>query len=89
MFRYSLKAFDDGLKENWTPIKRKILWNLFIDHVIEIWKEYGMQNETIVSFVNETMERVFQEAQNEGVLEKAEHYAYWVSFMKRYYEFSV
>lgn len=84
MLRYSLKAFDDGLKEDWTPIKRTLLWDLLIDHVIGIWKEYGWKNETIVSFVNETMERVFQGAQDEGFLHKGEHYAYWVSFVKHH-----
>jgi len=73
------------LKEDWPPIKRKLLWDSYIDHVIEIWKEYGSGNESIVMFMNETMERVFQEAQDEGCLHKAEHYAYWVSFMKHHY----
>ncbi|XP_026819187.1 uncharacterized protein LOC113557844, partial [Rhopalosiphum maidis] len=73
---YTYKAFDDGLKVIWSPVKRKLLWNMFIEHVINIWKEFGVKN-TIASFVNENMERVFQGAFNEGFLYKAEHYAYW------------
>jgi len=77
-----LKAFDDGLKEDLTPTKRALLWDLFIDHVIGLWKKHGFKNETIVSFVNETMEQVFHRAQDEGFLHKGEHYACWVSFVK-------
>lgn len=72
------------MKEVWTPIKRKLLWDSFIDHVIENWKTCYWGNDEIFNFINETMERVFQEAQDEGFLDKAEHYAYWVSFMKHY-----
>lgn len=39
-----------------------------------------MENETIQRFVNEAMEKVFQEAYDSGVLHKAEHYVYWVNF---------
>lgn len=84
MFRYSIKVFTDSLKEDWSPEKRKILWNMFIDHMIKIWKGYVVNGRNN-NYVYALMERVFREAFNEGHLYKAEHYAYWVSFMKHNY----
>lgn len=80
-YRHCFKAYENGLKDNLPPKKRYKLWIFFIDHVIEIWKVYGMENETIQRFVNEVMEKVFQEAYDNGVLHKAEHYVYWVNFI--------
>lgn len=66
------------MKEN-LPLKNKHnLWNFYIDHVIEIRKSYRMKKETIRNFMNETMERAFQEAHDNKALRKAEHYIYWV-----------
>lgn len=41
-----------------------------------------MKKETIRNFMNETMERAFQEAHDNKALHKAEHYIYWVNFLK-------
>lgn len=84
MLRSSIKVFDDGLKESWSPSKRKILWEYYIDHIIDIWKEYNdciLIIEPIYTLVNETMEQVFQKAQNAGALHKPDHFAYWVIIM--------
>ncbi|XP_060844936.1 U3 small nucleolar RNA-associated protein 6 homolog [Rhopalosiphum padi] len=75
--RNCIKTYEDGLKEN-LPLKNKHkLWNFYIDHVIEIRKSYRMKKETIRNFMNETMERTFQEAHNNKALRKSEHYIYW------------
>jgi len=61
---------------------------MFIDHMITIWRTSTMENETIPRinyYVNVTMEQVFEGALHEGCLYKAEHYLYWVSFMKHNY----
>lgn len=49
--------------------------------MIEIRKSYRMKKETIRNFMNETMERAFQEAHDNKALRKAEHYIYWVCFI--------
>ncbi|XP_060845582.1 uncharacterized protein LOC132925185 [Rhopalosiphum padi] len=82
---YTFKAFDDGLKEIQSPVKRKILWNMFVEHVINVWKQFGVKDEGIAIFVNDNVKRVFQAAFDEGFLYKAEHYAYWVTFMNHNY----
>ncbi|XP_060856851.1 U3 small nucleolar RNA-associated protein 6 homolog isoform X2 [Metopolophium dirhodum] len=75
--RNCIKTYEDGLKEN-LPLKNKHkLWNFYIDHIIEIRKSYRMKKETIRNFMNETMERAFQEAHNNKALHKSEHYIYW------------
>ncbi|KAL5237589.1 hypothetical protein ACI65C_004999 [Semiaphis heraclei] len=72
-----IKTYEDGLKEN-LPLKNKHkLWNFYIDHIIEIRKSYRMKKETIRSFMNETMERAFQEAHNNKAIYKSQHYIYW------------
>lgn len=58
-----------------------MLWNFYIDHILEIRKSYRMQNEKIRKFMNKTMERVFQKAHsNTTTLLTAEHYIYWVHY---------
>uniref|UniRef100_A0A2H8TXJ3 U3 small nucleolar RNA-associated protein 6 n=1 Tax=Melanaphis sacchari TaxID=742174 RepID=A0A2H8TXJ3_9HEMI len=75
--RNCIKTYEDGLKEN-LPLKNKHkLWNFYIDHVIEIRKSYRMKKETIRNFMNETMERAFQEAHDNKALLNAEYYIYW------------
>ena len=77
-YRNCIKTYEDGLKEN-LPLKNKHkLWNFYIDHIIEIRKSYRMKKETIRNFMNDTMERAFQEAHDNKALLKAEHYIYWV-----------
>jgi len=86
MFRSSINVFVESLIENVLHEKRKILWNMFIDHLIEIWKQNAWKNEEFINaYVNSTMDEVFEAALNEGCLHKAEHYVYWVSFMKHNY----
>jgi len=81
-YRNCIKTYEDGLKEN-LPLKNKHkLWNFYIDHVIEIRRSYRMKKETIRNFMNETMERAFQEAHDNKALLKAEYYTYWVRFHK-------
>jgi len=77
-YRNCIKTYEDGLKENLLPKNKHNLWNFYIDHVIEIRKSYRMKKETIRNFMNETMERAFQEAHDNKALRKAEHYIYWV-----------
>lgn len=48
--------------------------------MIEIRKSYRMKKETIRNFMNETMERAFQEAFDNKALRKPEHFIYWVYF---------
>lgn len=57
--------------------KRRDLWTLYADHVIEVWKNLGITNNTIYSFIDETMKRVFHNAHDIRALHK-EHYVYWV-----------
>ncbi|VVC35172.1 Hypothetical protein CINCED_3A024145 [Cinara cedri] len=77
--RNCIKTYEDGLKENLPPANKHNLWNFYIDHVIEIRKSYRMKKETIRNFMNETMERAFQEAHDNKALRKAEHYIYWAN----------
>ncbi|XP_027843595.2 U3 small nucleolar RNA-associated protein 6 homolog [Aphis gossypii] len=75
--RNCIKTYENGLKEN-LPLKNKLkLWTFYIDHIIEIRKSYRMKKETIRNFMNETMERAFQEAHENKALCKAEYYIYW------------
>ncbi|XP_060857109.1 U3 small nucleolar RNA-associated protein 6 homolog isoform X1 [Metopolophium dirhodum] len=75
--RNCIKTYENGLKEN-LPLKNKHkLWNFYIDHIIEIRKSYRMKKETIRNFMNDTMERAFQEAHDNKALIKAQHYIYW------------
>ncbi|XP_025203204.1 U3 small nucleolar RNA-associated protein 6 homolog [Melanaphis sacchari] len=75
--RNCITTYEDGLKEN-LPLKNKHkLWNFYIGNIIEIRKSYRMKKETIRNFMNETMERAFQEAHYNKALSKAEHYIYW------------
>lgn len=84
-YRNCIKTYEDGLKEN-LPLKNKHkLWNFYIDHVIEIRKSYRMKKETIRNFMNETMERAFQEAFDNKALRKPEHFIYWVCYICPYY----
>ncbi|XP_060857382.1 uncharacterized protein LOC132934957 [Metopolophium dirhodum] len=75
--RNCIKTYEDGLKENLPLENKHKLWNFYIDHVIEIRKSYRMKKETIRNFMNETMERAFQEAHDNKALYKAEQYIYW------------
>ncbi|KAL4103959.1 hypothetical protein QTP88_019276 [Uroleucon formosanum] len=75
--RNCIKTYEDGLKENLPLQNKHKLWNFYIDHVIEIRKSYRMKKETIRNFMNETMERAFQEAHDNKALCKAEQYIYW------------
>ncbi|XP_015372258.1 PREDICTED: uncharacterized protein LOC107167629 [Diuraphis noxia] len=75
--RNCIKTYEDGLKENLPLQNKHKLWNFYIDHVIEIRKSYRMKKETIRNFMNETMERAFQEAHDNRALCKAEQYIYW------------
>ncbi|XP_016658034.1 U3 small nucleolar RNA-associated protein 6 homolog isoform X2 [Acyrthosiphon pisum] len=75
--RNCIKTYEDGLKEN-LPLKNKHkLWDFYIDHIIEIRKSYRMKKEIIRNFMNETMERAFEEAHDNKALHKSEHYIYW------------
>ncbi|XP_003244176.2 uncharacterized protein LOC100568528 isoform X1 [Acyrthosiphon pisum] len=75
--RNCIKTYENGLKEN-LPLKNKHkLWNFYIDHIIEIRKSYRMKKETIRNFMNDTMERAFQEVHDNKALLKAEHYICW------------
>jgi len=58
---------------------------MFVEHVINVWKQFGVKDEGIAIFVNDNVKRVFQAAFDEGFLYKAEHYAYWVTFMNHNY----
>jgi len=78
LYRNCIKTYEDGLKENLPLENKHKLWNFYIDHVIEIRKSYRMKKETIRNFMNETMERAFQEAHDNRALCKAEQYIYWV-----------
>ncbi|XP_022173261.1 U3 small nucleolar RNA-associated protein 6 homolog isoform X2 [Myzus persicae] len=75
--RNCIKTYEDGLKENLPLNNKHKLWNFYIDHIIEIRKSYRMKKETIRNFMNETMERAFQEAHDNKALLKAEYYIYW------------
>jgi len=81
-YRNCIKIYEDGLKENLPPKNKHKLWNFYIDHIIEIRKSYRMKKETIRNFMNETMERAFQEAHDNKALLNPEHYIYWVNFLK-------
>ncbi|XP_026817863.1 U3 small nucleolar RNA-associated protein 6 homolog [Rhopalosiphum maidis] len=75
--RNCIKTYENGLKENLPLENKHKLWNFYIDHIIEIRKSYRMKKETIRNFMNETMERAFQEAHDNRALCKAEYYIYW------------
>ncbi|XP_022174977.1 uncharacterized protein LOC111036958 isoform X2 [Myzus persicae] len=75
--RNCIKTYEDGLKENLPLQNKHKLWNFYIEHVIEIRKSYRMKKETIKNFMNETMERAFQEAHDNKALYKPEQYIYW------------
>ncbi|CAI6357406.1 unnamed protein product [Macrosiphum euphorbiae] len=77
--RNCIKTYEDGLKENLPLQNKHKLWNFYIDHVIEIRKSYRMKKETIRNFMNETMERAFQEAHDNKALCKAGQYIYWAN----------
>ncbi|KAF0763452.1 U3 small nucleolar RNA-associated protein 6 [Aphis craccivora] len=75
--RNCIKTYENGLKENLPLENKHKLWTFYIDHIIEIRKSYRMKKETIRNFMNETMERAFQEAHENKALCKAEYYIYW------------